>query len=149
MRTLVLTLVALATLMLSACSSCLGRTPTPGEAAPQAEAPDNTLSMLSTLDSLLNSGDGEALYANMSSIYEKVIAFEDAAKAKACLDSLHHFFLGNEEQIASVLAGISNTEYADDARKLADSFAHQPVDELLLSLGYTVDSAETNDTDEQ
>ena len=108
MKKLLLALVAVSTLFLTACSSCLGTTPTPGEAAPQADAPDDTQSMVSSLDSLLKAGDGAKIYAILANVSEKMMEVTDTAKAREYLMELNIFISAHQEELTALAKSSSD-----------------------------------------
>ena len=108
MKKLFLALVAVSTMLLTACSSCLGTTPTPGEAAPQSEAPDNTESMVTILDSLLKVGNGAQFYAILANVPEKMMEVTDTAKSREYLMDLQEYLSGHREQIDALIQNTSD-----------------------------------------
>lgn len=129
MKRLLLALVAASTLFLTACSSCLGHTPTPGEAAPQAEAPDDTRSMVSQLDSLLGTGDGAQFYALLANVPEKLMAVEDTALTRQYLIELQEYLTSHREQIDALVKNTTDAVASQELPGLVGFFSD--IDQLL------------------
>ena len=140
MKNLFLALVAVASLFLTACSSCLGHTPTPGEAAPQAEAPDDTQSMVTRLDSLLQVGDGAQFYAILASVSEKMMEVEDTVQARQYLAELHEFLTSHQEQIDALAKSTTDAVASQELPGLVSFFSD--IDQLLVF--YNLDQSATD-----
>ena len=123
MRKLFLAFIASSALFLTACSSCLGHTPTPGEAAPQAVAPDDTLSMVSTLESLLKAGDGAQFYAVLANVPEKMMELTDSVQARQYLTTLCEFMSSHQEQINALVSNTSDALAAQELPGLVQFFS--------------------------
>ena len=125
MKKLFLALVAASTLLLTACSSCLGTTPTPGEAAPQGKAPDDTQSMVLVLDSLLKAGNGAQFYAILANVPEKMMEVTDTTQAREYLIELQEYLSSHQEQIDNLVQNtsdaIAKTELPASRRSSATS----------------------------
>ncbi len=148
MKKLFLALVAASTLYLTGCSSCLGTTPTPGEAAPQAEAPENTQSMVVTLDSLLKAGDGAQFYAILANVAEKMMEVTDTAQAAAYLMELQSYLTTNQEQIETLIKNTSDAVAKQEMPGLVSFFSD--IDMLQSVYGFvqpSVDMAATNENE--
>ena len=147
MKKLFLALVAASTLFLTACSSCLGTTPTPGEAAPQAEAPDDPQSMVHDLDSLLKAGNGEQLYAKLSSGMEKMSWATDIDSVRDYGMMLHEYVTNHRDEIIALVPNISNP----DAKRDLPGFVYLFCDLNMLQSVYgfviPVDMAATNENE--
>lgn len=136
MKKLFLALVAASTLYLTGCSSCLGTTPTPGEAAPQAEAPENTQSMVVTLDSLLKAGDGAQFYAILANVAEKMMEVTDTAQAAAYLMELQSYLTTNQEQIETLIKNTSDAVAKQEMPGLVSFFSD--IDMLQSVYGFVL-----------
>lgn len=134
MKKLFLALVAVSTLYLTACSSCLGHTPTPGEAAPQGEAPDDTQSMVSVLDSLLKKGDGARFYGILANVPEKMMEETDTAKVYQYVRDLHEFITGHQEAIATLIQNTSDPVAKEELPGLVSFFSD--IDMLQSVFGF-------------
>ena len=134
MKKLFLALVAASTLYLTACSSCLGHTPTPGEAAPQAEAPDDTKSMVDVLDSLLKKGDGARFYGILANVPEKMMEETDTAKVLQYVTDLREFLTGHQEEIASLIQNTSDPIAKEELPGLVSFFSY--IDMLQSVFGF-------------
>ena len=110
MKKLLFALVAVSTLLLTSCSSCLGTTPTPGEPAPQAEAPDDPQSMVRDLDSLLEAGNGAQLCAKLSNGMEKMSWANDTALVREYGMTLYEYVTNHKDEITALVPNISNPE---------------------------------------
>ena len=122
MKKLFLALVAVSTLFLTACSSCLGTTPTPGEAAPQAEAPDDPQSMVRELDSLLKAGNGEQFYAKLVNGMEKMNWATDTDSVRDYGMILHGYVTNHRDEIIALVPNISNPDAKRDLPGFVDLF---------------------------
>lgn len=136
MKKLFSALVAASTLYLTGCSSCLGTTPTPGEAAPQAEAPENTQSMVVTLDSLLKAGDGAQFYAILANVAEKMMEVTDTAQAAAYLMELQSYLTTNQEQIETLIKNTSDAVAKQEMPGLVSFFSD--IDMLQSVYGFVL-----------
>lgn len=123
MKNLFLTLVALCTLLLTACSSCLGTTPTPGKAAPQAEASGNIQSTVDMLDSLLQAGDGAQFYAVLANVPEKLMDESDSMKVQTYVSELHEFLTTHQEPIAAMAGRADDPVTKEELPKLVAFFS--------------------------
>ena len=136
MKKLFSALIAASTLYLTGCSSCLGTTPTPGEAAPQAEAPENTQSMVVTLDSLLKAGDGAQFYAILANVAEKMMEVTDTAQAAAYLMELQSYLTTNQEQIETLIKNTSDAVAKQEMPGLVSFFSD--IDMLQSVYGFVL-----------
>ena len=136
MKKLFSALIAASTLYLTGCSSCLGTTPTPGEAAPQAEAPENTQSMVVTLDSLLKVGDGAQFYAILANVAEKMMEVTDTAQAAAYLMELQSYLTTNQEQIETLIKNTSDAVAKQEMPGLVSFFSD--IDMLQSVYGFVL-----------
>lgn len=118
-------------------TSCLGKTSTPGQGDPQAEAPDEVSELTNALESQLNSGNGEGFFGLVTNIQEKAIGFikDNPEKAKEYLGTAQKFLKDNSAKIGELLGKISNTEIAERAQDFIKSVSEQPVDQLLGVMG--------------
>lgn len=118
-------------------TSCLGKTSTPGQGDPQAEAPDEVSELTKALESQLNSGNGEGFFGLVTNIQEKAIGFikDNPEKAKEYLGTAQKFLKDNSAKIGELLGKISNTEIAERAQDFIKSVSEQPVDQLLGVMG--------------
>lgn len=123
MRKLFLAFIASSTLFLTACSSCLGHTPTPGTAAPQAEAPDDTQSLVATLDSLLKAGDGAQFYAVLANVPEKMMEVTDSTQARQYLKDLSSFLSTHQQEVADLIGKTGDALAAQDLSGLVQFFS--------------------------
>lgn len=148
MKKFFLALVAASTLFLTACSSCLGTTPTPGEAAPQGEAPDDTQSMVSVLDSLLKAGNGAQFYAILANVPEKMMEVTDTAEARGYLIELQEYLSSHQEQIDALVQNTSDAIAKAELPGLVTFFSD--IDMLQSVYGFvqpSVDMAATNENE--
>ena len=134
MKKLLLALVAISTLYLTACSSCLGTTPTPGEAAPQAEAPKDTRSMVAVLDSLLKAGDGAQFYGVLANVPEKMMDETDTAKVQMYVMQLQEFITENQQQIDALIQNTSDPVAKTELPGLVTFFSD--IDKLRSVFGF-------------
>ena len=134
MKKLFLAMMAVAAITLT---SCLGKTSTPGQGDPQAEAPDEVSELTKALESQLNSGNGEGFFGLVTNIQEKAIGFikDNPEKAKEYLGTAQKFLKDNSAKIGELLGKISNTEIAERAQDFIKSVSEQPVDQLLGVMG--------------
>lgn len=118
-------------------TSCLGKTSTPGQGDPQAEAPNEVSELTKALESQLNSGNGEGFFGLVTNIQEKAIGFvkDNPEKAKEYLGTAQKFLRDNSAKIGELLGKISNTEIAERAQDFIKSVSEQPVDQLLGVMG--------------
>lgn len=118
-------------------TSCLGKTSTPGQGDPQAEAPNEVSELTNALESQLNSGNGEGFFGLVTNIQEKAIGFikDNPEKAKEYLGTAQKFLKDNSAKIGELLGKISNTEIAERAQDFIKSVTEQPVDQLLGIMG--------------
>lgn len=118
-------------------TSCLGKTSTPGQGDPQAEAPNEVSELTNALESQLNSGNGEGFFGLVTNIQEKAIGFikDNPEKAKEYLGTAQKFLKDNSAKIGELLGKISNTEIAERAQDFIKSVSEQPVDQLLGIMG--------------
>lgn len=118
-------------------TSCLGKTSTPGQGDPQAEAPNEVSELTNALESQLNSGNGEGFFGLVTNIQEKAIGFikDNPEKAKEYLGTAQKFLKDNSAKIGELLGKISNTEIAERAQDFIKSVSEQPVDQLLGVMG--------------
>lgn len=118
-------------------TSCLGKTSTPGQGDPQAEAPNEVSELTKALESQLNSGNGEGFFGLVTNIQEKAIGFvkDNPEKAKEYLGTAQKFLKDNSAKIGELLGKISNTEIAERAQDFIKSVSEQPVDQLLGVMG--------------
>lgn len=118
-------------------TSCLGKTSTPGQGDPQAEAPNEVSELTKALESQLNSGNGEGFFGLVTNIQEKAIGFikDNPEKAKEYLGTAQKFLKDNSAKIGELLGKISNTEIAERAQDFIKSVTEQPVDQLLGVMG--------------
>lgn len=118
-------------------TSCLGKTSTPGQGDPQAEAPNEVSELTKALESQLNSGNGEGFFGLVTNIQEKAIGFikDNPEKAKEYLGTAQKFLKDNSAKISELLGKISNTEIAERAQDFIKSVSEQPVDQLLGVMG--------------
>lgn len=118
-------------------TSCLGKTSTPGQGDPQAEAPNEVSELTKALESQLNSGNGEGFFGLVTNIQEKAIGFikDNPEKAKEYLGTAQKFLKDNSAKIGELLGKISNTEVAERAQDFIKSVSEQPVDQLLGVMG--------------
>ena len=123
MKNLLLALVAVSTLYLAACSSCLGHTPTPGEAAPQADAPEDTQSMVSVLDSLLKVGDGAQFYGILANVPEKMMEENDTAKVRLYVTDLQKYLTAHQDEIAALIQNTSDPVAKEELPGLVSFFS--------------------------
>jgi len=139
MKKLLFALMAVAAITLT---SCLGKTATPGQSDPQAEAPNETSELNAALEKQLNDGNGEGLFALIGNIQEKAIGFikDNPEKAKEYLGTAQAFLKDNAAKIGEVLGKITNTDVAERAQELIKSVSEQPVEQLLGLVG-VVDNA--------
>ena len=139
MKKLFFALMAVAAITLT---SCLGKTATPGQSDPQAEAPDETSELNAALEKQLNAGNGEGFFALIGNIQEKAIGFikDNPDKAKEYLGTAQTFLKDNAAKISEVLGKITNSDVAERAQELIKSVSEQPVDQLLGLVG-VVDNA--------
>ena len=149
MKKLLLALVAASTLLLTACSSCLGTTPTPGEPAPQAEAPDDPQSMVRDLDSLLKAGNGAQLCAKLSNGMEKMSWATDTALVREYGMTLHEYVTSHKDEITALVPNISNPEAKRELPGLVTFFSD--IDKLqdfinMLPAFASVEQPETDST---
>lgn len=140
MKKLFLAMMAVAAITLT---SCLGKTSTPGQGDPQAEAPNEVSELTKALESQLNSGNGEGFFGLVTNIQEKAIGFikDNPEKAKEYLGTAQKFLKDNSAKIGELLGKISNTEVAERAQDFIKSVSEQPVDQLLGVMG-VVDGAQ-------
>lgn len=134
MKKLILAMMAVAAITLT---SCLGKTSTPGQGDPQAEAPNEVSELTKALESQLNSGNGEGFFGLVTNIQEKAIGFikDNPEKAKEYLGTAQKFLRDNSAKIGELLGKISNTEIAERAQDFIKSVTEQPVDQLLGVMG--------------
>lgn len=134
MKKLILAMMAVAAITLT---SCLGKTSTPGQGDPQAEAPNEVSELTNALESQLNSGNGEGFFGLVTNIQEKAIGFikDNPEKAKEYLGTAQKFLKDNSAKIGELLGKISNTEIAERAQDFIKSVSEQPVDQLLGIMG--------------
>lgn len=134
MKKLILAMMAVAAITLT---SCLGKTSTPGQGDPQAEAPNEVSELTNALESQLNSGNGEGFFGLVTNIQEKAIGFikDNPEKAKEYLGTAQKFLKDNSAKIGELLGKISNTEVAERAQDFIKSVTEQPVDQLLGIMG--------------
>lgn len=134
MKKLILAMMAVAAITLT---SCLGKTSTPGQGDPQAEAPNEVSELTNALESQLNSGNGEGFFGLVTNIQEKAIGFikDNPEKAKEYLGTAQKFLKDNSAKIGELLGKISNTEIAERAQDFIKSVTEQPVDQLLGIMG--------------
>lgn len=134
MKKLFLAMMAVAAITLT---SCLGKTSTPGQGDPQAEAPNEASELTKALESQLNSGNGEGFFGLVTNIQEKAIGFikDNPEKAKEYLGTAQKFLKDNSAKIGELLGKISNTEVAERAQDFIKSVSEQPVDQLLGVMG--------------
>ena len=134
MKKLILAMMAVAAITLT---SCLGKTSTPGQGDPQAEAPNEVSELTKALESQLNSGNGEGFFGLVTNIQEKAIGFvkDNPEKAKEYLGTAQKFLKDNSAKIGELLGKISNTEIAERAQDFIKSVSEQPVDQLLGVMG--------------
>lgn len=134
MKKLFLAMMAVAAITLT---SCLGKTSTPGQGDPQAEAPNEVSELTKALESQLNSGNGEGFFGLVTNIQEKAIGFvkDNPEKAKEYLGTAQKFLKDNSAKIGELLGKISNTEIAERAQDFIKSVSEQPVDQLLGVMG--------------
>ena len=134
MKKLFLAMMAVAAITLT---SCLGKTSTPGQGDPQAEAPNEVSELTKALESQLNSGNGEGFFGLVTNIQEKAIGFvkDNPEKAKEYLGTAQKFLKDNSAKIGELLGKISNTEIAERAQDFIKSVSEQPVDQLLGLMG--------------
>lgn len=134
MKKLILAMMAVAAITLT---SCLGKTSTPGQGDPQAEAPNEVSELTKALESQLNSGNGEGFFGLVTNIQEKAIGFikDNPEKAKEYLGTAQKFLKDNSAKIGELLGKISNTEIAERAQDFIKSVSEQPVDQLLGIMG--------------
>ncbi|MBQ3877588.1 MAG: hypothetical protein II792_04845 [Prevotella sp.] len=134
MKKLFLAMMAVAAITLT---SCLGKTSTPGQGDPQAEAPNEVSDLTKALESQLNSGNGEGFFGLVTNIQEKAIGFvkDNPEKAKEYLGTAQKFLKDNSAKIGELLGKISNTEIAERAQDFIKSVSEQPVDQLLGVMG--------------
>ncbi|MCR5197596.1 MAG: hypothetical protein K6D55_02285 [Prevotella sp.] len=134
MKKLFLAMMAVAAITLT---SCLGKTSTPGQGDPQAEAPNEVSELTKALESQLNSGNGEGFFGLVTNIQEKAIGFikDNPEKAKEYLGTAQKFLKDNSAKISELLGKISNTEIAERAQDFIKSVSEQPVDQLLGVMG--------------
>lgn len=134
MKKLFLAMMAVAAITLT---SCLGKTSTPGQGDPQAEAPNEVSELTNALESQLNSGNGEGFFGLVTNIQEKAIGFikDNPEKAKEYLGTAQKFLKDNSAKIGELLGKISNTEIAERAQDFIKSVSEQPVDQLLGVMG--------------
>ena len=134
MKKLFLAMMAVAAITLT---SCLGKTSTPGQGDPQAEAPNEVSELTNALESQLNSGNGEGFFGLVTNIQEKAIGFlkDNPEKAKEYLGTAQKFLKDNSAKIGELLGKISNTEIAERAQDFIKSVSEQPVDQLLGIMG--------------
>lgn len=118
-------------------TSCLGKTSTPGQGDPQAEAPNEVSELTKALETQLNSGNGEGFFGLVTNIQEKAIGFikDNPEKAKEYLGTAQKFLKDNSAKIGELLGKISNTEIAERAQDFIKSVSEQPVDQLLGLMG--------------
>lgn len=118
-------------------TSCLGKTSTPGQGDPQAEAPNEVSELTNALETQLNSGNGEGFFGLVTNIQEKAIGFikDNPEKAKEYLGTAQKFLKDNSAKIGELLGKISNTEIAERAQDFIKSVSEQPVDQLLGIMG--------------
>lgn len=118
-------------------TSCLGKTSTPGQGDPQAEAPNEVSELTKALETQLNSGNGEGFFGLVTNIQEKAIGFvkDNPEKAKEYLGTAQKFLKDNSAKIGELLGKISNTEIAERAQDFIKSVSEQPVDQLLGVMG--------------
>jgi hypothetical protein len=129
MKKLFLAIVACSTLFFTACSSCMGHTPTPGEAAPQGEAPDDTRSMVMILDSLLTAGDAAQFYGILANVPEKMTEVTDTALAREYLIELQEYLFGHQEQIDALVQNTSDEIAKQELPGLVTFFSD--IDQLM------------------
>ncbi len=134
MKKLFLAMMAVAAITLT---SCLGKTSTPGQGDPQAEAPNEVSELTNALETQLNSGNGEGFFGLVTNIQEKAIGFikDNPEKAKEYLGTAQKFLKDNSAKIGELLGKISNTEIAERAQDFIKSVSEQPVDQLLGIMG--------------
>lgn len=134
MKKLFLAMMAVAAITLT---SCLGKTSTPGQGDPQAEAPNEVSELTKALESQLNSGNGEGFFGLVTNIQEKAIGFvkDNPEKAKEYLGTAQKFLKDNSAKIGELLGKISNSEIAERAQDFIKSVSEQPVDQLLGVMG--------------
>lgn len=134
MKKLILAMMAVAAITLT---SCLGKTSTPGQGDPQAEAPNEVSELTNALETQLNSGNGEGFFGLVTNIQEKAIGFikDNPEKAKEYLGTAQKFLKDNSAKIGELLGKISNTEIAERAQDFIKSVSEQPVDQLLGIMG--------------
>lgn len=134
MKKLILAMMAVAAITLT---SCLGKTSTPGQGDPQAEAPNEVSELTKALETQLNSGNGEGFFGLVTNIQEKAIGFikDNPEKAKEYLGTAQKFLKDNSAKIGELLGKISNTEIAERAQDFIKSVTEQPVDQLLGVMG--------------
>lgn len=134
MKKLFLAMMAVAAITLT---SCLGKTSTPGQGDPQAEAPNEVSELTKALETQLNSGNGEGFFGLVTNIQEKAIGFikDNPEKAKEYLGTAQKFLKDNSAKIGELLGKISNTEIAERAQDFIKSVSEQPVDQLLGVMG--------------
>ena len=135
MKKLFLALVAASTLYLTACSSCLGHTPPPGEAAPQANAPDDTQSMVGVLDSLLKKGDGAHFYGILANVPEKMMEETDTAKVHQYVKDLQEFLTGHQDEIAALIQNTSDPVAKEELPGLVSFFSDTDMLQSVFGFG--------------
>jgi len=145
MKKLCLALVAASTLFLTACSSCLGHTPTPGEAAPQGDAPESTQSMVSALDSLLKAGDGAQFYALLANVPEKMMEETDTAKICQYVTELQTYLSTHQEEIAALVSNTTDPIAKEELPNMVSFFS----DINQLQTFYGFDLQDNNVTQNQ
>jgi len=124
MKKLFLALVAASTLYLTGCSSCLGTTSTPGEAAPQAEASNDPEQTVNVLDSLLKAGNGEQFYAILANVPEIMMEASDTTELQNYGMVLHHFFVAHQDEIDRLVASSSDPLVQEVLPGLVSSFSN-------------------------
>ena len=133
MKKLFLAVVVASTLFLTACSSCLGTTATPGNAAPQGEAPDDTQSMVSILDSLLRAGDAAQFYGVLANVPEKMMEVADTAQIRDYLVELYEYLTAHQAEIDALVENSSDTVTKQELPGLVKFFSD--IDQLLAFYG--------------
>ena len=140
-KSFVFAVMAVAALVLT---SCFGKTATPGQGDPQAEAPNETSGLVEALKAQLTSGNGEGFFALVSNIQEKAVGFikDNPEKAKEYLGTAQQFLKDNAAKIGELVGTISNSDVAERAKDLIKTVSEQPVDQLLGFVGLVDDKVE-------
>ncbi len=141
MKKIAFVMMAVAALVLT---SCFGKTATPGQSDPQAEAPDEASGLIEALKSQLTSGNGEGFFALVSNIQEKAVGFikDNPEKAKEYLGTAQQFLKDNAAKISELVGSITNSDVAGRAQELIKAVSEQPVDQLLGFVGVVDEKVE-------